>query len=480
MLPVLGAPQAGPATLGLHLEPCTQGKAKLAAECGTFGVYEDRQARAGRIISLRLVVIKAEHPTQRAIALIAGGPGQSSVAQAGPIADGVFENESLALRNDYDILFVDNRGMGASHPFKCDLAPLARPQDYFRALWPDALLSKCHAKSATTSRPSLYNTNNAVDDLDDVRAALGYPKLVLDGGSYGTFFSFIYIRRHPNHVESAILNSAYAPHFQPLPGAPDGAQAALDDLVAKCRTDKMCAARFPDFQRQFAWLAHRFDRGPILVPVKNAVTAKMQTVRLSKEVFVDRFRQVLYDPQTASSVPYVVERAYRGDYAPLAQVIDVVSLELAEALDYGAFLSYTCADEIPFVSEKTAKSAAAHSFTADLRLRAQQRACSIWRVPAMPPSFNAVVRSDLPILLITGSDDPATPPAYTAAALPYLPNAKEIVVQGAGHDTQMPCTQRLIVQFVRANSAKELIGSQCRAALKTPPFDTSMKSWPNP
>lgn len=54
-------------------------------------------------------------------------------------------------------------------------------------------------------RMRVYNTNNAVDDLDSIRAALGYERIVLDGGSYGTFFSLVYIRRHPDHVESAML-----------------------------------------------------------------------------------------------------------------------------------------------------------------------------------------------------------------------------------------------------------------------------------
>jgi pimeloyl-ACP methyl ester carboxylesterase len=468
------------AALGLHLTPCVQGHSKIPAQCGSFGVYEDRAGGFGRIIALQLVVLKAKHPAHRAIAVIAGGPGQPAVAAAPFIADAKFAKELSVLRDGYDLLFVDNRGMGGSHGFACDFAPRAKPRDYFRQLWPDALVAACRKKSAATSKPNLYNTNNAVDDLDDVRAALGYPRLVLDGSSYGTFFSFVYMRRHPDRVESAVLDAAYAPHFQPLPGAPAGAEAALDDLIARCRRDAVCTMHFPAFAQHFDALVRRFDRGPLSVPVKNAATKRTEMVLLSKEVFVDRLRQVLYDPDNAASIPYVVERAYHADYAPLGRVVNVVSLGLARALDWGAFLSYTCADETPFISEDDVKAEAAHSFAGDLRVRAQQKACSIWRVPAAPPAFNDIVRSTAPVLIVSGSNDPATPPRYAAAALPYLPRAKRVLVRGAGHGTATSCTARLIVQFVRARSASGLDVSRCSAAFTAPHFDTSLAGWPDP
>lgn len=436
-------------------------------------MYENRAARSGRVISLRVVVLKARHPRHRAIALLAGGPGQSAASLAPLIADGVFGRALSTLRDRYDILFVDNRGMGESHKFDCDFTPPAHPELYLRQLWPDAILSACRAKSAAVSNLDLYNTNNAVDDFDDVRAALGYPKIVLSGGSYGTFFALVDIRRHADHVESAILDGLSAPHFVPLPGSPDGAQVALDRLIAKCRHDVVCNTHFPAFAAHVNALVRRFDRGPVPVRVKNAATNRFETVPLSKEVFIDRFRDTLYDPENAATVPYIVERAYRGDTVPLGDLMDGMSQAFSHAVNFAAFLNYTCADEIPFVSEVAIKAAAAHSFAGDVRFRAQQHACAIWRVQPMPASFDDPVRSDVPILIITGSDDPATPPSYAAKALPYLRNAKQAVVRGAGHTTQTPCTDRLMVEFVRAGSAKGLDVSGCSGAFTPPRFAIS-------
>lgn len=464
--------QSSTAQLGLHISPCTKGKAKLAAFCGTYGVYENRATRSGPIIPLNIVVLKAKHPTHRAIAIISGGPGQGAVELAPLIADNQFEMDVTSLRDSYDVVFMDDRGMGRSSQLQCDFAPAGDVAAYFRQIIPEKQLVACRTKLAATADLAQYNTNNAVDDLDDVRAALGYPKLVLSGGSYGTFFSLVYIRRHPSHVESAVLDGVTAPHFQPLPGEPMGAQTALDDLITKCKRDVACNKHFPKFSEHFAALIGRLDKGAI--PVTLQVGKTRLTLQLSKEVFVDRLRELLYDPDAAADVPLVVERAYHGDTTPLATMLNLVTTELDQDLAMGAWLSYTCSDWMPFLDERAVSNAAAHSFTGDLRIQAQRHACAVWNVPAMPPSFDDPVRSTVPILMISGSDDPATPPRYAQQALAYLPNAKDLLVRGAGHAPETPCTDKAIVQFVRAQSVKGIDVSQCVAAFTVPHFATSL------
>ena len=475
------APAPVPQNSRLHVHACTEGRHNTPAECGSFTVFQDREAQSGKTISLRLVVLKASHPSHRAIAFIAGGPGESAVPFAGLIADGQFGKALFTLRSSYDILFVDDRGMGGSNPSKCNFAPHTHRAAYFLKLWPDDLLNSCRtALEASGTDPNFYHTEVAVDDLSDVRAALGYPKLVLDGGSYGTMFSLVYLRRHPESVESVVLSGVAPPHFMPLPGAPDGAQTALLDIEAKCRADAACAKRYPHFPQQFDALLKRLDRGPIPVKVRDARTKRFRTIALSKEVFVDRTRELLYDPEGAAFLPFIIDRADRGDTAPLAGIISLLSEGMSQDLDLAANLSYACADWVPFVSEQAVEQAAKHSFAGDLRIRAEQRACASWNVKAMPQAFNDPVRSGAPVLMIAGSDDPATPPRYGEAALAYLPNGREALVRGAGHAAELPCTDALIVEFVRAQSAKGLDVSQCSAAFIAPHFATSLAGLPLP
>lgn len=464
--------------LGLHLADCALGKAKVPARCGTFGVYENRDAESGRIIQLHLIVVPAKTPAHRAIAEIGGGPGEAATEFAQPLVDGEFGPAQVQLRDTYDYIFMDDRGMGKSNPFPCDFAPAGNPAAYFGHLFPPALVSGCRTKSEATHDIALYNTNNAVDDLDDIRAALGYDKIVLDGGSYGTFFSLVYMRRHPQHVESAILDAVAPPGFQPIPGEPAGAQQALDQLFSNCRSDASCSAHYPKFEQHFKALLSRFDSGPLPVTVMNRATKRVQTVELSKEVFVDNLRHILYNAFGAAYVPYVVERAYAKDYAPLGRMMQTVIVGFATDINDGAYLAYSCAEFMPFLSPAQLQYAQTHSFAGDLRIRAQQRACATWAVPAMPASFNDPVQSDAPVLMLLGAEDPATPAKYGLAALKYLPNGRAVLVKGFGHGEDTACTAKLRVQFVRAQSAKGLDVDGCTASFKLPPFATSMKGWP--
>ena len=459
---------------GMHFAPCTEGKAKLPARCGTVTVDEHRGEKNGRRISLAAVVIPASHPTHRAIAFIAGGPGEATIPLAALIADGEFAPELLALRDRYDLLFVDDRGTGASNPSRCEFAPPAQPAKWFAQQWPDDVLTACRAKLAARGDLNAYRTDAAVDDLNDVRAALGYPKLVLEGGSYGTMFSLVYMRRHPSTVTSAVLNGVTAPHFMVLPGSPDGAQAALDDLFVKCSRDRVCRANFPAFRAHFVAVARRFAHGSVRVPYTDPQTKHVTFVALSRAVFTDQLRSTLYDPEGASFVPYVIEHAYHGDYAPLALLVRIDVQGTADAIDLAANLSYACADWMPFLDARAVQAAAATSFAGDLRIRAERHACALWRVRPSVARFNAIVRSAIPTLMISGSDDPATPPKYGERELPYLPNAREVLVRGAGHAASLPCTSALIERFIRADSAAGLDVNSCSAAFTAPAFKTAL------
>jgi pimeloyl-ACP methyl ester carboxylesterase len=470
---LVGSASAGAPVKTLTLSSCSVGG--FFARCGRFVVYEDRAAGAGRTLALPLVVLPARHPNGRAVFYNPGGPGASAVEAAPLIAAGIVARELRQLRESYDIVLVDNRGIGGEAAQECDLFPPAHPEYYFLQLWPDALLRACRERLAAHADLSLYHSGLAADDLDDLRAALGYPRIVLDGASYGTHFYLVYMRQHPEHVESAILDGVAPPGLLivPLEDAA-GAQLAIDQLIASCGAEGECAAHFPHLAQHFAELARRFEAGPLEVRILNPATRKPQEVLLSKEVFADRLRQSLYGATAAAYVPYAIERAYLGDYVPLGQLIEATTRGMAEVVRQGANLSVTCAEELPFVTEEAVGSSSAGSFEGDARVRAQQRACGIWNVRAVPASLNRPVRSEAPVLLVSGSVDPTSPARFAAAALAFLPNARQVLVEGAAHVTETECTDRLKVSFVLSGSARDVGPDSCREAFHRPPFATSM------
>jgi pimeloyl-ACP methyl ester carboxylesterase len=461
---------AAPPT-ALKTSPCRVGQSRAAAICGTLTVFEDRAAGAGRTIAIHFIVIEAKHRTNRAIAFNPGGPGASATGMAADFADAT-DGALATLHDRYDLLLVDNRGTGESASQNCDFAPAAHPELYFRQMWPDAIVQSCHDRLAAQANLSLYSTSVASDDLDDVRAALGYPKLVLFGGSYGSRFYLDYARRHPDSVESVVLEGVAPPHFYiiPLPMA-RGAQTAIDNLQQACRNDPTCSAHFPHFADDFAAVLQRFDSGPVTLAVRNPVTHRLQNVQLTKEVFVETIRHAMYFPPGAAYIPVTIERAYHGDYTPLGEMVSQMALFFANIQADGLNLSVTCVEDIPFITEADVTRDSAGTFEGDARVRAQQRACKFWNVDPAPAAFLDPVRSDAPILMISGSDDPATPPAYAREGLAYLPHGQIMLVPGASHDSDLPpCVDTTIVAFVRARSAGGLNLSRCAAAYRRPSF----------
>ncbi len=473
---------ASPTPAGaLKTSSCRVGESRAAAICGTLTVFEDRSAGSGRTIGIYFIDIKAKHPSQQAVVFNPGGPGVSATDLAPDFAD-VTSGALATLRDRYDILLVDNRGTGKSASQQCNFAPAAHPELYFSHAWPDAIVSACRARLAANANLSLYTTSMAADDLNDVRAALGYPKLVLYGGSYGTFFYLDYVRRHPETVESVVLEGVAPPHFYiiPLPMA-RGAQTAMDQLEQACSQDSTCAAHFPDFAEHFAAVVRRFDAGPVSLIIRNPATHLMQPVQLTKEVFAETVRHELYYPSGAAYMPVTIERAYHGDYTPLSEMVSEMALFFSNIEANGLNLSVTCADSIPFITEADVAAYSAGTFEGDVRVRAQQRACKTWNVIPVPASFQEPVHSNAPILMISGSDDPASPPQYGQQALAYLPNARQMLVPGASHDSDLPpCVDTIIVAFVRAQSAAGLDLDHCAAKYKRPSFVTLAYDEPAP
>ena len=459
----------------LQMHPCVEGRSRVPAECGTFRVYENRAAHAGRTIDLGFILLKAQHRSGHAIYFNPGGPGGPTTPYATLLTDKQppkYAKPLWILRDRYDILLLDNRGMGESHSLDCSsIYSQVDPAPYYLEIWPSTALRACRALQAEDSDLSQYTTDNAVEDLNDLRAALGYRKIVLAGDSGGTYFSLIYMRRHPGSVESALLNGVAPPHLLivPLDDA-YGAQLAMNDVIRECAADVACHTNFPLLAQHFAALARRFDRGPIAITIRNGSTHRLERVLLSKEVFADRLRQALYFSGFAKYVPLAIERAYRGNYLLLGELIDSVTFFLAKSLDTGANLSYTCAEHLPFITPAMIARASAGSFQGDTRVRAQQRACAIWNVRPVPVSENTIVRSTLPVLMVSGTNDPASPAIFAQQELPYLPNARLVLQRGASHTEESDCTVQLEVAFVLARSAKGLNTTSCASSFHRPPF----------
>ncbi len=203
----LAIPHLPAAAQDIPLEACEISGVQGGAQCAVYNVYENRRTREGRRIGLNLVLLPATGPNARPdpLMLLVGGPRQSATRSA-PIFNALL----VPLRRDRDLVLLDQRGTGGSSALQCRWGdtPPAVAAVVLSFNFSPAAVARC--RENLEADPALYTTDLAVDDLDDVRAALGYDQVNLLGFSYGTRVALEYLRRFSTRTHSAILVSARA------------------------------------------------------------------------------------------------------------------------------------------------------------------------------------------------------------------------------------------------------------------------------
>src|SRR6187549_2592684 len=241
-----------------RLHPCLSSEGPTDALCGTVTVFENRHTAIGRQIRLWVVVLPslASTASDDPLFFLAGGPGQAAAQLASQVR-GVFRQ----LQRTRDIVLVDQRGTGKSNPLNCRSGASSLREMTEGSAAALNRLRRCLDGYDADVR--LYTTDIAMDDLDDVRAVLGYDRINLYGGSYGTRAALVYLRQHGDHVRAAILDSV-APTDMRLPMyAARDAQRALDKLLAACDADARCHSTYPNLSIQVRSLIQRLDEQPV-------------------------------------------------------------------------------------------------------------------------------------------------------------------------------------------------------------------------
>jgi pimeloyl-ACP methyl ester carboxylesterase len=438
----------------LTLEPCRLPGVDAAASCGTLDVWEDRAAKKGRRIGINVAIVPARIRTHEPdpILVFAGGPGQGAVALASDVMP------LFARLNDLrDIVFIDQRGTGSSHPLDCDEDEDSPLQSVFEDALPDELVRKCLAQ--LDADPRQYVTSIAVEDIDDVRSALGYAKVNLWGGSYGTRVELEYVRRHGEHVRSMVLDGvAPATMKLPLSFVADG-DAALGKLVADCQADALCRLTYPDLHGTIESLRERLARRPVRAAIQDPRTGERETIEVTENVFLSGLFRPLYVAELASLLPFGIASAARGDFSPLlAQNLEFAD-DVSENLSLGMHLAVVCSEDIPLVTPADL-SAADRSFFGRALVNDFVRACRDWPRGRVPEDYYTPVTSDVPTLALSGGIDPATPPRHAQQVVATLPNARHLVAPHLGHGVSLHgCAPRLVEEFIRKASARDLDGS---------------------
>jgi pimeloyl-ACP methyl ester carboxylesterase len=469
-LPLIFRKQGAPAASGVvqrgrvQMKPCNNPSFTGDSLCGKYEVFENRSAQTGRRISLNIVLLPAAtlKPAPDPLFYLAGGPGGAAT---------VYASESFmnGLRRNRDVVLVDQRGTGESNPLNC---PFAAGRDDMRGYFgePFAIerVRACRAELEKIADLTQYTTSIAMDDLDEVRSALGYDRINVYGGSYGSTTSLVYLRQHGNHVRSVAIFGVAPPAAKiPLSFA-RGVQDSMNRLFADCLADAPCKAAYPDVASEFQKVLAQFDHGPVEVTAVNIYTGAQQKVTVVRDAFVDAIRHLLYVPNAAAALPALIHLAANGNPGALVGTAFQVIAQIDSRIARGMQLSVICSEDTPFITDEEVKSTSANSFYGDARVRPTIKACSEWPKAKVAASFLDPVRSDLPVLLVSGALDPVTPPWLAETVAKTLSRSRLVVIPNATHNSY-ECVENLVANFIDKGTAEGLDAS-CVDKIQRPPF----------
>ena len=429
-------------------------KEKVDAEFGTLLVPENRANPENNLIELAFVRFKSIAKTPGPpIVYLAGGPGGSGIFTAKGSRFPLF----MALREIADVIAFDQRGTGFSKPNLGCFDQLALPLDI--APTREAAINglresarSCASYWRDIQRVDLtgYNTNESADDLEDLRKALGANQISLWSISYGTHLSFAAMRRHPKSIHRAILAGTEGPdHTYKLPS---NIQKHLEDLAAVIKADPEVGKEVPDFLGLMKSVFDRLDAKPETVEITD------QRTKLKVKIIVNKFvMQYIVANNIGTTVtarfPALFYRASKGDFTNPAQVWLNESRR-----DIGSAMSYMmdCASGQTAARRERIAREAKGTLLEDIFNFPFPDVCTEWNAPDLGDEFRAPLKSDVPVLFISGTLDARTPISNAEEYRKGFSNSTHIIIEGAVHSDPLflssPKIKEGMMEFLRGQT----------------------------
>lgn len=433
----------------LTLENCHVDGIRSQVKCGMLQVPEDYRNVDGEHIGINFVVLPAidNSDNKTPLMFLAGGPGQAAAELASGLSRVFYE-----VHKTRDLILVDQRGTGASHPLQCEDA--AEQNVY--ALTPEDF-SKQDIKDCINDLAgdlSQYNSENAIRDFDAVRKVLGHKKINIYGGSYGTRAGLIYMRMFPDSLRSVVLDSV-GPIEVPIGLFGQSSARSFNLLLTNCQKDQNCGQAFPQLEQEFQTLLTRLDKAPTEVSIAHPRLGTQTKFVISKAKLLGTIRSQLYSVATRSLVLLIIHQAYLGNYMPLAGLI--AQTEGGQGIYIGLHFNIVCNEDYPRISARDFERDANNSFGGGDSHFSVKTACPLWPIYRPSEAYYEPVTADIPTLILSGDLDPVTPPSNGEHSAKSLPNSHHIVVQNASHTVAMStCASDLINDFLTSLNPKTL------------------------
>ncbi|MEO6713940.1 MAG: alpha/beta hydrolase [Mycobacteriales bacterium] len=420
------------------------GKCGGGFSCASAIVPLDYAKPGGKRIEIAMIKLPARKSKGRigSLFLNPGGPGASGIGYA-RYAESVIP---AGVRERFDIVGFDPRGVGGSAPVRCAtgrqldeyLSPDPSPDTDAELQQLVSAAKTFAARCAETSGDLLphISTRNTARDLDVLREAVGDAKLSYLGKSYGTYLGALYADLFPRRVRALILDGAVDPTVDTQTLArvqARGFEVALTAFLDSCAASSSCEfGTAPDIRGRFDSLLARIERQPLKTSGSRLVGPD--------EVYY-AVAQALYSRQYGWPVlRTALFQAQRGDGSTLLQLYDDYVRRDEQGQYDGLIESYVAIGCLDRPSPRDVE-----TYQADARRFAPESphfgagsafgglTCAYWPVPPVGPPAALPARGAAPILVIGTTRDPATPLVWSQALAQQLESGRLLTYNGDGH-----------------------------------------------
>lgn len=454
----------------INLEDCFISNAisyqRAAARCGFFQMEENKESTDAGQIELFVAVIPAQtqKPAFDPLVFLTGGPGQAAT-ETYVLLKWAFQH----IQEKRDIILIDQRGTGRSSPLQCAAiseiqAGESSSDELHRSI------RRCLTE--LPANPKHFTTSIVVQDLDKVRQMLGYDTWNLYGISYGTRVALHYLRQYPDKVRAVILDGVVPADFVLGPMIALEAEQTLESIFKRCTASENCRALLDKPMIHFKTLLQQLEKKPVSLRIDNPNTGKPETVTLDRSDVAGVIRMLSYSPEGASIIPVLLSEAYtEHNYAPLAKLKRIQTDAFFESFSLGMHYAVLCTEDIPFYKSDNNKwRLLEKTYLSNKLLDGFLDICKSWPAGSIDKNFKEPVHSNKPVLLLSGSDDPITPPGYAEHAKKTLSNSKHIIGQGQGHGlAPIGCIPKLMARFIE-QAHFENLDDRCLESQKPAPF----------
>lgn len=462
--PVAAAQQdaaATPVSASLTWEPCADIE---ETECSWLEVPVDPERPDGAQLTLRLARVPVLDPAQRqgSLLLIPGGPG-AGVQEMMAGGWGMREAHHIdELRQRYDVVTFDPRGIGQSNPIRCDpdlLPEVIPPRDRAPSAMEFAALAEANGafyESCFAETGELMAHLSVMDtaaDIEQIRLALGDEGLTAYAGSYGSAYAAAYLELYGEHVNALVLDGVID-HSVDMPTFSTrniiSTQETFDRFARWCQEDAACALNGED-------VGAVWDEVVAIAPVTRTLVPQILAGGSNPD---DGWWQMLAQ---------VLADVRDGDTATLESLTGVAALDSTASDPWvvagknGLFPGVLCAtfgpqrdyQEIRSAGDAVAQAAPRFAWKFwDANPLSHGTAgvgdCVGWPLAATNPPHVLDVGAHPNVLVANPTNDPATPLANALAVWLQIPQAKLLLADVGGHQSLLlsDCAYQTMAAFL--------------------------------